>query len=52
MRGFAQHPELEDVLVARHLELRHEDGAIVALAMALERAEQPPPEPARLLGWL
>ena len=26
--------------------------AIVALAMALERAEQPPPQPARLLGWL
>ncbi len=26
MRGFAQHPALEDVLVVRHLELRHEDG--------------------------
>ena len=26
MRGFAQHPELEDALVVRHLELRHEDG--------------------------
>ena len=26
MRGFAEHPAPEDVLVARHLELRHEDG--------------------------
>ncbi len=26
MRGFAQHPALEDVLVVRHLELRHEEG--------------------------
>src|SRR4051812_10824518 len=26
MRGFAQHPLLEDLLVVRHLELRHEDG--------------------------
>ena len=25
MRGFAQHPALEDQLVIRHLELRHED---------------------------
>ena len=26
MRGFAQHPALDGVLVIRHLELRHEDG--------------------------
>ncbi len=26
MRGFAQHPALEDLLTVRHLELRHEDG--------------------------
>ncbi len=26
--------------------------AMIALCMALERAEQPPPEPARILGWL
>lgn len=26
--------------------------ALVALCMALERAQQPPPEPVRLLGWL
>lgn len=26
MRGFAQHPALEDALTIRHLELRHEDG--------------------------
>src|SRR3954453_15591281 len=26
MRGFAQHPLLDDLLVVRHLELRHEDG--------------------------
>ncbi len=26
MRGFAQHPALEDVLTVRHLELRHDDG--------------------------
>ena len=25
MRGFAQHPALEDLLIVRHLELRHED---------------------------
>jgi hypothetical protein len=27
------------------------DG-IIALCMALERAEQPPPQPVRLIGWL
>lgn len=27
MRGFAQHPALDGLLVIRHLELRHEDGA-------------------------
>ena len=26
MRGFAQHPALEEALTVRHLELRHEDG--------------------------
>lgn len=26
--------------------------AIVALAMAVDRAEQPPPQPARLVGWI
>jgi len=26
MKGFAEHPALEDMLVVRHLELRHEDG--------------------------
>jgi phage terminase large subunit-like protein len=26
MRGFAEHPALEDMLVVRHLELRHEEG--------------------------
>jgi hypothetical protein len=26
MKGFAQHPALADLLVVRHLELRHEDG--------------------------
>jgi len=26
MRGFAQHEALEDLLVVRHLELRHEEG--------------------------
>jgi hypothetical protein len=26
MRGFAEHPALEDLLVVRHLELRHEEG--------------------------
>jgi phage terminase large subunit-like protein len=26
MRGFAQHPAVEHLLVIRHLELRHEDG--------------------------
>lgn len=26
--------------------------AIVALAMAVERAEQPPPQPARIVGWV
>src|SRR3954453_15698454 len=26
MRGFAQHPLLDELLVVRHLELRHEDG--------------------------
>jgi phage terminase large subunit-like protein len=26
MRGFAEHPSLADLLVVRHLELRHEDG--------------------------
>ena len=25
MRGFAEHPALEELLVIRHLELRHED---------------------------
>jgi hypothetical protein len=26
LRGFAEHPALADLLVVRHLELRHEDG--------------------------
>src|SRR5215203_787457 len=26
MRGFAEHPALQDMLTVRHLELRHEDG--------------------------
>jgi len=31
---------------------RTNNDAIIALCMALERAEQPPPAPARLVGWL
>jgi len=31
---------------------RSNNDAIVALCMALERAEQPAPEPVRLVGWL
>jgi len=31
---------------------RHEIDGAVALAMAIDRAEAPKPEPARLLGWL
>ncbi len=31
---------------------RHEIDGAVALAMAIDRAEAPAPEPARLLGWL
>ena len=31
---------------------RHQIDGAVALAMAIDRAEAPKPEPARLLGWL
>ena len=31
---------------------RTNNDAIIALAMALERAEQPAPEPVRFVGWL
>ena len=31
---------------------RHEIDGAVALAMAIDRAQAPKPEPARIIGWL
>ena len=41
MKGFAQHPALADLLVVRHLELRHEDGGGLLARRPLGRAARP-----------
>jgi len=67
IEGRISHPDHPDLnrhmaaVVARQTERgprldkaksRHEIDGAVALAMAIERAQAPKPEPARLLGWL
>ena len=41
--GFAQHPALEDLLVVRHLELRHEDGGGLLRVVPVRRPARPRP---------